>query len=1337
MADIPNITINNYHLSADQLYILGATSYLGHFPMEMAKLKKMMEAQEMNSKSIETLWGQLYDHGLVENRRIERWGTAICKGFHLAICTLIIQNYPYWEYDYQRFRDYRSDTSSDLWELAKALVKGDKKKAIKIIDQPTYSLTPLINRILPLVEIEEAWELLLGVREESFYRIMDAYIDDKVWSDTFRDQESHYCHYLCQVYEAKKKKRPLASKLAYLDYLMMAKPIPEGLERDEYSLAAKAIAMMYQDRYEDALAAFAQSFKYYNTHSSEKNYYQNPILCFWLVVCYIKCDTTDSRKKLQQMLNKKGFQENIDLRPMKLLAEYALRGDPNGQEIRQSTFRDMSPLTQLLVRLWLAITKTDSKKMKLDNNDLKRVPNCAIIRYELTAFGQETESNNTIWADCFGPHTIMDGLKFKEQWEMVLEDMHALLSKESSGQDNVQDKRIVYYCNESMSQVTMKEQRRLKSGAWSVGTDVAFSAFCNGSIASMTDCDRKVASVVSHECEYSYDIDPTHVLPYMVGEDRVFRSTRSGYTLMTITEEPPFLTIEPRDTVLEIGANVEFDKYYNKVQPINIRLVDDSHALVVRVTAQQSALLAKLLSLGSLPKDASSRIKPLLELLAKHIEVHSSLIDGGSTLSQIQGQTTIILRMEPQKEAFFVQPQVEPLKDGMLREIPGQGKKVVYDEVNGVRYQVTRNLKAERQNYDRLAEEGGLYLDVEGSLLELEEMLDLLEFVQDDPLYEMEWLEGTKYKVRKVNPNKEVNVGLVAKQNWFDIEGEVELEEGQVLSSADFLRLMSEGLVGRRFVRLNDGEYVALTEQLTKQLQQLSILAQYDRKGAHIPRYQVGAIAEALERNGNVVKTDKGFEQLKKKIRAAAKMKIAVPEQLKAELRDYQEEGFRWMVRLTEWGAGACLADDMGLGKTVQTIALMLYRAKKGAMLVVCPASVIYNWKAELERFAPSLAVTLLSEVEDRKSVISQAQKHSVVLTTYGLLVREAELLRQKEWNLLVLDEAHTIKNRSTKMSAAAMDLQAQARVILTGTPVQNDLSELWNLFQFLNPGLLGTFEHFTNRYILPIERDENKATQSQLKHAIQPFLLRRTKAEVVEELPDKTEITHLVELSEEERMAYEALRISAQEKMAEEKKMGVNVLSMITRLREAACSMSLVSNEWVGGSSKIEAFKELVDQIVMGGNRVLVFSQFTGFLAQVREALDSMNGMKYLYLDGSTPTRRRAEMVRQFQHGDVPVFLISLKAGGLGLNLTGANYVIHLDPWWNPAIEQQATDRAYRIGQHQNVTVYHLVSDHTIEQKILRLHKTKRDMADALLEGTNLGRAMTLEDLKYLVETE
>ena len=319
-------------------------------------------------------------------------------------------------------------------------------------------------------------------------------------------------------------------------------------------------------------------------------------------------------------------------------------------------------------------------------------------------------------------------------------------------------------------------------------------------------------------------------------------------------------------------------------------------------------------------------------------------------------------------------------------------------------------------------------------------------------------------------------------------------------------------------------------------------------------------------------------------------------------------------------------------------------------------------------------------------------------------------------------------------MSKAAMELNGAFRLLLTGTPLQNHLGEIWNLFQFANPGLLGSFQQFTEKFISPIEKNGDKNRQKQLKRLLQPFILRRTKTEVLDELPEKTEITLHVELDEQERALYENLRWEAISNLEEGSATAIQTLAEITKLRQAACHPSLVYPELNLSSAKSSAFMKLVEELMKNNHRSLVFSQFTSHLRLIREELDKAH-IDYLYLDGSTSLPERNKLVKEFQTGTQPLFLISLKAGGLGLNLTAADFVIHLDPWWNPSIEDQASDRAYRIGQTRPVTVYRLIATQTIEEKIIRLHQTKKSLADSLLDGSDLAHKLTKEEMLELLK--
>lgn len=623
--------------------------------------------------------------------------------------------------------------------------------------------------------------------------------------------------------------------------------------------------------------------------------------------------------------------------------------------------------------------------------------------------------------------------------------------------------------------------------------------------------------------------------------------------------------------------------------------------------------------------------------------------------------------------------------------------------------------------------DGGAIYDTPESALQL---IDALRNSSDFAI--AEWPEGVKYRLTAHLSSNALRLSLKSQLNWFEMEGELQIDEDRIISIKSLFEMM-KGSNGR-FINIGENEFIALSDKLRKQLTEIEAVALPAKNGVTINKYALPILSD-LDGSGCKIKTDKLYKELKKSVERAESMDIEVPRGLKTELRDYQYKGFQWMVRLAEWGAGGCLADDMGLGKTIQSIAMLLRMAENGASFVVCPASVLPNWERELSKFAPSLTCKTLNSASNRAEQVNGAGAYDVVLSTYGLLVTEQKLIADKEWQIVILDEAHTIKNKDTKSSKATMSLQAKFRLILTGTPIQNHLGEIWNLFNFINPGLLGTADDFLHKYITPIVQNKDKVSQAKLKRLMSPFLLRRTKSGVLDELPPKTEIVYRVEMSESERSFYEVIRRDAermlQEALPSER---LKVLAEITKLRMAACNISLVNKNFDFPSSKMEQFASIVEELQQENHTALVFSQFTSHLALVKKQLDTM-GINYLSLDGSTPIKERERLVNQFQKGEHTLFLISLKAGGLGLNLTAADYVIHLDPWWNPAIEDQATDRAYRIGQLRPVTVFRLIAKDTIEEKILRLHATKRDLADALLEGADVANALSKDELLFLLQ--
>jgi SNF2 family DNA or RNA helicase len=508
----------------------------------------------------------------------------------------------------------------------------------------------------------------------------------------------------------------------------------------------------------------------------------------------------------------------------------------------------------------------------------------------------------------------------------------------------------------------------------------------------------------------------------------------------------------------------------------------------------------------------------------------------------------------------------------------------------------------------------------------------------------------------------------------------------------------------------------------------------------------VGLIDALIAAEGEV-KTDDAFARLRDELRSFTGIETAeAPPSFVGQLRDYQREGLGWMNFLRRFGFGGCLADDMGLGKTVQALALLEARrtarnepsvaGKTGgfarASLVVVPRSLVFHWKREAARFAPELRV-LEHAGAGRRKPGAHFSEYDIVLTTYGTLRRDALQLKDQRFDYCVLDEAQAIKNSATLSAKAARLVRADHRLAMSGTPVENHLGELWSLFEFLNPGMLGNASRFGGA-----GRNPDEPTREILSRALRPFILRRTKEQVARELPEKTEQTLYCDLEPREKRLYDELRDYYRTRLLRDNenmsKIKFQALEALLRLRQAACHPGLIDKKRTAEpSAKVDTLIAQLEQVIDEGHKALVFSQFTSLLAIVRQRLDDA-GIRYSYLDGRT--RDRQARVDEFQNDpELKLFLISLRAGGLGLNLHAAEYVYLLDPWWNPAVEAQAINRAHRIGQTRRVFAYRLIARDTVEEKVLELQRTKQDLAEAIVTGNNsLIQTLTREDLQLLL---
>ncbi|MHB8354562.1 MAG: DEAD/DEAH box helicase [Burkholderiales bacterium] len=586
----------------------------------------------------------------------------------------------------------------------------------------------------------------------------------------------------------------------------------------------------------------------------------------------------------------------------------------------------------------------------------------------------------------------------------------------------------------------------------------------------------------------------------------------------------------------------------------------------------------------------------------------------------------------------------------------------------------------------------------------------------------VDWPRGKAFRVLTVN-TRQLSIQISSGRDWFSVKGRAQVEEDQVM---ELEALLAAAAGNSRFVPMGQGLYVALARDLRDRLRDLSAIVEHRADGLRVPTLAASWLKETLE--GAATKADQGFLDKVERLRAAQDLAPVLPTSLQATLRPYQEDGYAWAMRLAEADFGACLADDMGLGKTLQAIAVMLARAGEGPALVIAPTSVCGNWQSEIRRFAPTMQPFLYGD-SDRDSLLEKAGPMEVVIVSYTMVQQAQEAFAGRDWHTLIVDEAQVIKNAVAKRTQAIFQIPANFRMALSGTPVENRLAELWSIMRFCNPGLLGPLSRFNERFAGPIERNRDRDAQRLLRRLIAPFVLRRTKSQVLDDLPPRTELVLSLALDGAESAHYEALRRQAiVEAEAAVEHSGpqahFHILAQLTRLRRAACDPRLVSPNLDIVGAKVRTFADLASELSVNGHKALVFSQFVDFLTLLREPLDAA-GIPYQYLDGSTPVADRERRIRDFQAGKGDLFLISLKAGGFGLNLTAADYVIITDPWWNPAAEDQAMGRAHRMGQLRPVTVYRLVAQGTLEEQIIALHHDKRALADGVLADS--GEAMSL----------
>ncbi len=1022
---------------------------------------------------------------------------------------------------------------------------------------------------------------------------------------------------------------------------------------------------------------------------------------------------------------------------------------------------EQRPLDFLILNL--ALSWYDKNKARLNISRLTQLRDksldngylwlAAELSSLLSSLGQSRKKNNETAAKIHKSCKTVSCINIvrkQPKWEKNLNGLLNITGNKNTSSAKA-EKRLVWLFSHNerynYCYISPRLQQLNKKGQWTKGRPVALKNLYRNHLTmdGLTEQDRKVCRAIKEEyyrtswrygsAEYEFDDDIA--LPALVGHPLLFLEDAHGVRVELVLSEPE-LRIRKEKGKLKLSM---FPSVIGSMgEKLQVLKDTPTRFKVIRFTKEHNKIIEILGKGLTIPKSGEKLARQVADSLASVVTIHSD-IETSQKAKTIKADYRPHAHIIPYQDGIQLEFLVKPCGTDGSSFRPGKGGKSVLAEIKGKKIQAVRDFNKEKklQNHiihacptlNRFEEIDNQWLvnDPEDSL---ELLLELKECGEDVIL---EWPQGEKMVVRKEVSFGNFSLQIKKDRDWFQATGTLELDDNISLELRKLLDMLTRST--GRFIPLDDGTFFAITKQLRKRLDELRAFSEGHGKGVRFAPLAALALEELTDEAGQL-ESDTAWKQHCRNLREV--ISPSLPSTMQASLRDYQKTGFNWLAQLSHWGVGGCLADDMGLGKTIQALSAILLRAAQGPTLVVAPLSVTSNWQEEARRFTPTLNVIIFGP-GDRRQTIDNLQPLDLLVVSYGLLPMEGELLSSVQWQTVVLDEAQAIKNMQTKRSKAVMALQARFRIITTGTPVENHLGELWTLFHFLNPGLLGSFKKFNEKFAVPIERDQDKEARNRLRKLIRPFILRRLKSDVLQELPAKTEITLEVEMSSEEVLLYEAQRLSALENINAHDGEGggqqhLRILGEIMKLRRLCCHPTLVLPESKIAGTKLKVFGDTLNELLANNHKALVFSQFVGHLEILRNYLDHST-ISYQYLDGSTSIKKRQERIAKFQNGDGDVFLISLKAGGAGLNLTAADYVIHMDPWWNPAVEDQASDRVHRIGQKRPVTVYRLVVKNSIEEQIVDLHKQKRDLADSLLEGTDSAGKISAQELLGLLQGE
>lgn len=872
--------------------------------------------------------------------------------------------------------------------------------------------------------------------------------------------------------------------------------------------------------------------------------------------------------------------------------------------------------------------------------------------------------------------------------EKLIHHLHRLKSMHK-GQGAVE--RVSWVVDTSLY-LSAKVQKQTKKG-WSTGRAVTFTTLYKGMLENRFDYDEAdiaLGAYLSGAFLQMRDIRLNKaMLNLLAKSNKVFNEDNEP---VIFEPQKQLLLLKPNQNHLEVSI---FPEVFGRMENLNDVVVEDINGGYYRFNPSDEVTQSMVKAIGEASKIDKEHKDAILDLIKDHVDYFDETTSTGSiTLQKWDETPQLWLSIDNSELKIDIEHQTT---DGRLSVPTGDFDEwVEVAPSEWARRDLAKELAQLKTLCDAIGVESYKGQYPNDLQFDFSQASQVIETISNLDGVKLHWRKGSR-RVQVVSA-KDFNLSINEKGGWFAVKGGIQLDGAEFIQLKRLLSAKRSGYIELE----QENVQLILSKALQEQINLLDSVLNEKQEVEATLAYPLQKLIETMQ-----VESDKGWQKLEKQWRKPVK----VNKNLLAPLRDYQKDSVNWAIHLLTNGFGACLADDMGLGKTIQSLKVIEHFANQGPSLVIAPKSVLHNWQVEAQKFAPTLNAVVLDSAEDKSMIISELKERDLLIVGYSQAPLFETELNAIEWQTVILDEAQNIKNPIAKRTQALMTLKAKGKMTLSGTPIENHLIELWSQFAFLNPGLLGSLAQFKDKYGQAAKDERDMA---RLRALVSPFIMRRLKKDVLKELPEKIEINHTITLSEQEMAAYEAVRQTA---LVNAKTNPIELLAALTRLRQICCDSYLVFKEKTEISSKLEEAINLIREGLESGHRILVFSQFVTLLERLGHFMKE-DKIKFSYLDGKTSLKKRETEIEQFKSGKNPVFLISLKAGGTGLNLTEADMVIHLDPWWNPAVEDQASDRAHRMGQVQPVTIYRLVTENTIEEKIIALHQEKRDLAEKVLSG-------------------